>query len=111
MDLYDIAIARKLAGGSGGGGGGSSDFTTCTMTVTGVDPIYAAIPVLFMGTYLIVSDSMDFTIPAGESYQVPLYQGSLVVYASHLAGTVIEGNAQIVDGALIITGDFTIGYK
>lgn len=25
MDLFDIAVAKKLAGGSGGGGGGSSD--------------------------------------------------------------------------------------
>ena len=32
MDLYDVAIARALAGG--GGGGGSSDFSTATVTVT-----------------------------------------------------------------------------
>ena len=32
MDLYDIAIARKLAGGSGGGGG-SSDFSTAEVTI------------------------------------------------------------------------------
>ena len=32
MDLYDIAIARKLSGG-GGGGGGSSDFSTAEVTI------------------------------------------------------------------------------
>lgn len=31
MDLYDIAVARKLSGGSGGGGG-SSDFEQITVT-------------------------------------------------------------------------------
>lgn len=34
MDLFDIAVARKLAGGSGGGGGGGdSDFSTAQMTI------------------------------------------------------------------------------
>ena len=33
MDLFDIAIARKLSGGSGGGGG-SSDFSTAEVTIT-----------------------------------------------------------------------------
>lgn len=34
MDLYDIAIARKLSGGSGGGGGGESWTTLTEETVT-----------------------------------------------------------------------------
>ena len=32
MDLYDIAIARKLSGGSGGGGG-SSDLSSAEVTL------------------------------------------------------------------------------
>lgn len=32
-DLFDIAVARKLSGGSGGGGG-SSDFSTAQVTIT-----------------------------------------------------------------------------
>lgn len=109
MDLFDIAVARKLSGG-GGGGGGSSDFTTCTVTVTGVNPIWAAIPIVLWDS-IIASDSQAFMLEAGETYQVPLYKGVTVVYADHLMGTTIEGNAEIVDDALIITGDFTIGYK
>lgn len=32
MDLFDIAVARKLSGGGGGGGG--SDFSTATVTMS-----------------------------------------------------------------------------
>ena len=39
MNLYDIAIARKLSGG--GGGGGSSDFTKAEVTII-PHPIYGS---------------------------------------------------------------------
>ena len=113
MDLFDIAVARKLSGG--GGGGGSSDFTTCTLTITGVDPIWAPIPSVFdpgpSFQTLVVSESQDWVLEAGETYQVPLYKGQLCVVATHLAGVFIEGNAVMSGSMLIITGDFSMGYK
>ena len=36
MDLFDIAVARKLAGGSGGGGGGSSDALVAHLDENGI---------------------------------------------------------------------------
>ena len=39
MDLFDIAVARKLSGGGGGGGG---DFDTATVTFSCSDGLYYA---------------------------------------------------------------------
>ena len=38
MDLYDVAVARKLSSG-GGGGGGSSDFSTAEVTLNMTLPL------------------------------------------------------------------------
>lgn len=109
MDLFDIAVARKL---SGGGGGGDSDFSTAQMTVTGNTPIWAPIPFVdpWGDSCLLSSDSTNMTLDVGI-YTVPLYKGVLVVYASHLMGASVEGNAEMEDGILYIFGDFSIGYK
>ena len=110
MDLYDIAVARKLSGGSGGGGG-SSDFSTAEVTITITGESYIQIPT-------VVSTPMDAIINrqvqavSGEvSLIVPLYKGSLGLTANVVAGESINvtGDAQVLGGSsVLITGDCTI---
>lgn len=89
MDLYDIAVARKLSGG--GGGGGSSDFSTAEVTINGMPPFIADVAtltddglrascfkgigdgtitvVLYKGSTILEgnNDTPEFTVPAGET--------------------------------------------
>jgi len=121
MDLFDIAIARKLAGGSGGGGGGgSSDFTTAQVTIQ--NTIFnktfdvVALPFVFDegGESAIAGVYID-QIGVGQSLTltVPLYKGvcawiygivpSIASYSYSASGSITIG-----DGIALITGDGTI---
>ena len=47
MDLFDIAVARKLSSG-GGGGGGSSDFSTAEVTIYGGGIVEESCPEIYL---------------------------------------------------------------
>lgn len=104
-DLFDIAIAEKLAGG--GGGGGSSDFSTATITVVG--KLNAAIPYVMtteMGAPFDTLVSVQQTIQGGV--QVPLYKGALIIEIL-VDGVTVSGNIEnLGDSMYLITGDCTI---
>ena len=97
-DLFDIAVARRLAGGSGGGG--SSDFSTAEVTITGgttpnTFPVYdnGTIVIRYMtnesATVVIGADGLNVRPPDG--------------YAS------VSGAIQSLGKAgYLITGDCTI---
>ena len=108
MDLYDIAVARKLSGG--GGGGGSSDASTATITL--VDP--GEMGYILLGPFY--SESHETAKPKcftddGE-VGVLLYKNSAQVDATNVleeGGTIsVSGNATLEDAFVIITGDCTI---
>ena len=101
MDLYDVAVARKL---SSGGGGGSSDFSTATMTVEDAYSITIASITNIGGTDYIYPNNKIYS---NGTYSVPLYKGHA------LMGTdaKVTGNITIIDadqGVYDINGDFTI---
>ena len=102
MDLYDVAIARKLSGG--GGGGGSSDFSTATMTVESAYSATIATIQNFNGTDYIYPFSKMYSV---GSYVVPLYKGHTIM----MTDANVTGNITIIsadDGIYDINGDFTI---
>lgn len=113
MDLFDIAVARKLSSG-GGGGGGSSDFSTAEVAVTtgGDNPL----PTLNLCA---VFDEEGYTSLEAfqgtgfrETLTVPLYKGTCVWYFTFgeaLTPTVaVTGDIVYDDGAFYITGNGTI---
>lgn len=111
MNLYDIAIARKL---SGGGGGGSSDFTTATVTFV----VSAADYPDWIGACaeganpVCMSDHAEGTIKGENGTKtVILYKGYTFIRPEWNAGLTISvsGNASkdIYDN-VTITGDCTI---
>ncbi len=101
MNLYDIAIARKLS--SGGGGGGDSDFSTAEVTVMGNDSISLPTCESMMGMEGITISNLG----DGASAIVPLWKGHL--YRSTTGGVEVSGNAELIYGSVIdIYGDCTI---
>ena len=100
MDLYDVAVARKLSSG-GGGGGGSSDFSTALLTVTGSSEVEFICPVTN-------GDIADTRIYEAGTYEVILYKGSayFYVYEGNIAS--VSGNIEQSGKRYIITGDCTI---
>lgn len=110
MNLYDIAIARKLSGG--GGGGGSSDFSTAKITIA------SGLTRWVMAFSLpIIVEELDDLIGnleiSKEEYSAPL---SVVLYKGQCTGAVytedgtisVSGNATFDGEEIIITGDCTI---
>ena len=124
MDLYDVAIARKL---SGGGGGGSSDFTTAEVRLLCDNENYD----LESASLSSITDFYeDFGIDASFGkiyfgnaeegatvYNAILYKGKAVldfsvgIQSSDISTT---GSVQLISGMgsrvlyAIITGDCTI---
>lgn len=110
MNLYDIAIARKLLGG---GGGGSSDFTTAKLTLDD----YANIPLavsMCADNFGLGIDTISPLISQSGTYDVVLYKGNaLALNLGSMVGAettvTVSGNAtNMGDGAILITGDCTI---
>lgn len=64
MDLYDIAIARKLSGG--GGGGGSSDFSKAIVNVIGNDKTIDFLPNTLESDAVIAVCVVDWGLTASE---------------------------------------------
>lgn len=114
MDLYDVAIARKLSGG--GGGGGSSDFSTAEVTITTNADIlfYGAITVLDDFAYGDASNTV-ISVRAGlpETYNVIMYKGTAILINSDDAAFTnvsLSGSLELIDDdyAIKVTGDGTI---
>ena len=105
MDLYDIAVARKLSGGSGGGGGGSSDFSTAEVTVT-ISNNQLYVPYVY--------DDENFTllnavIRESGTYNIALYKG--IAFGSLYdtsAEITVTGDIEADEGDFYITGNGTI---
>ena len=138
MDLYDVAVARKLSSGGGGGvtieelnvtdngtytaptgkayspvkvnvsGGGSSDFTTAEVTV--VNTLPDDIPVYIYGAFVVNGTLECYTeFSNGTSQkQVALYLGGVNVSPDEYDNVSVSGNATIDGGIITITGDCTI---
>lgn len=117
MDLFDIAVAKKLSGGGGGGGGGDSDFSTATVTIINHSntPFIMNCAVLLdyedeeesihSSNYSTYTDPYDTTTES-----VILYKGKALANPQTV-GYPIAVTGGIVDdgmGAYIITGDCTI---
>lgn len=110
MDLYDIAIAKKLSG-SGGGGGGSSDFSTAKVTIpSNEEPTQA-----YYQLIAIIDDELQDVAPYkmddDNVIDVVLYKGQFKAYPYE--DVVISGDAvyDSDDSSLTITGDCVLrGY-
>lgn len=118
MDLYDIAIARKLADGSGGGGGGSSDFSTAEMTITAT-----GYPGCNNSTYVYLEDAgalipLSTRMANGETVEILLIKGNAtgVFYtAAEITtynGSITLGESEYEDDTyytpFTITGDCSV---
>ena len=117
-DLFDIAVARKLAGG-GGGGGGDSDFSTATVTIHNA----TLLSIDLIGIpYVTEMEGLQFVggvypdqVQSDEHLEltVPLYKGGCIWFASMLSvyeDATFDATGDIVDmgGVFMITGDGTI---
>lgn len=108
MDLYDIAIAKKLS--SSGGGGGSSDFSTAEVTVTNNQEENALII-----DELVNADvdglSNGIALETGESktISVVLYK-DIPTYGYHngVGNVAVTGDIVYADGEIRVSGDGTI---
>lgn len=104
MDLYDIAIAKKLS--SSGGGGGSSDFSTAEVTINIQGTEYPLIA--------IVDDVIkEMTVTENGTYTVPLYKGVVIqpLPPENLSGPpTFTGDIElsIEDFGVKVTGDGSI---
>ena len=110
MDLYDIAVARKLSGGSGGGGGGSSDFSTAQVTVVESEIGFVSNPYTMssiieeLGVIPIRVRAMD----ESQNFIVPLYKGMASFAASE--NVIVSGDATYDENYRLvhISGDCSI---
>lgn len=107
MDLFDIAVARKLSGGGGGGGGGSSDFSTAQVTVVG-GTVNCCLP------YLMNDFGLEglFVITQGYSegsHTIALWHGACITEITTGGNLSVSGNIEDFGGGMyLITGDCTI---
>lgn len=105
MNLYDIAIARKLSGG----GGGSSDFSTAEVTITlsGSQPMIMLPHTTEMGAF----EGSFGLVQNNGTYSVILYKGlALGLPNNPSIQPTLSGDITVVDGMLLITGNGTITY-
>lgn len=101
MDLFDIAIARKLSGG-GGGGGGSSDSITVTMSYTsdpdGLSVIVAKTTGLEMITVLSTPQELEL-VGSGSALIFPFGMYTNVTGAEPYGEM---GFLTVLDGATVV---------
>lgn len=109
MDLYDIAVARKL---SSGGGGGSSDFSTAEVSIqsTSFEMLEGAVANYNPKTGY--SSAGAFYIgTTSETFNIILYNGKAIIGRDTTGGTVqTSGDIEYDSGnnVFTITGDGTI---
>ena len=107
MDLYDVSIAKKLAGASGGG---SSDFSTATVdiSITGDFTVYVsqAFDDGEVGSaYPVITESGTYDIILYEGHSYALVDGSPTISVSgeieNQSGEILifgAGEIDITDG-------------
>ena len=108
MDLFDIAVAKKLSGGGGGGGGGDSDFSTAQVTISNSGSFKpCAIPFINEGqeVCMAITDIMGGDI---SIFVIPLYKGKAVIYIESENISVTGAVEDLGGGYLMVTGDGTI---
>lgn len=106
MDIVDIAIAKKLAGGGGGG-----DFSTATVTISNAagHTINSAIPYID-SNYNDIESLMYIERDAVVEHTIPLYKGRATIYfelnteSIALTGDLTDDG----DGYIIVSGNGTI---
>lgn len=124
MDLYDILIAKKLAGGSGGGGGGNVETATIEIAVTDGAPtitsgafpdwctsanndcIYGG---LAAQNIIIGTDHFDDT--RFGKYEIFYYESKTIIAFSSggdEAELAIDLTSLMIDGANITSGSLTV---
>ena len=103
MDLYDVAVARKLSSG-GGGGGGSSDFSTAEVTISGAySHCYGAwaLSEYECSAYSLYSETGTFPLI--------LYKGKGVIELNARGSISTSGAIELdEDNVYLVTGDCTI---
>ena len=101
MDLYDVAVARKL---SSGGGGGSSDFSTAEVTFTSTSGMYALFGyAVEEGTPVTLTFPLfDINMQGMKAYFIPV---SMVTGSS--SAPTVSGGLIVYGNDLMITGDGT----
>ena len=107
MDLFDIAVARKLSSG-GGGGGGSSDFSTAEVVVQITDGLVITAPYICEGeelldTFISESDTYNIIIPNGSGTVAVLIDSGIVHNTP-----VVSGDIEYANNSFLITGNGTI---
>ncbi len=88
-------------------GGGSSDFSTAECTIVVPSPIAITAP-------CITPHGIDGNIHSDDitgKLTVVLYQGNSSVWSTDAEVVSVSGNAEIDDGAALITGDCTITFE
>ena len=113
-DLFDIVVAKKLAGSSGGGGG-SSDFSMANVTVTNSTPAMEWIGVINpIAEADLHALGIDFEIIQGTNeFQCVLYKGfgwiDMLTFSQQGLTITVSGNATYGgEGNITVTGDCTI---
>lgn len=111
MDLYDVAVARKLSSG-GGGGGGSSDFSTAEVQIQSISSERLVGAVANYNPRDGYSSAGDFYVDTtSKTFNIILYKGKAVLYRDTIGGSVqTTGDVEYDAGnnKFIITGDGTI---
>lgn len=112
MNLYDIAIAKKLSGG--GGGGGDNGFSTATVTFE----VYGGFTLMEFPQIKTRTQPRKFDYILTHDYESTyntfslnalLVDGGGKFYVdSEYATITVSGNATYDDGEVIYTGDCTI---
>ena len=106
MDLYDVAVARKLSSG-GGGGGGSSDFSTAEVTINGSGSFQLRFALVY--TSGVMDGMTDGCVVSVGTYTAILGANGALLTDYTDAITSTTGAIQTVDkGEYLITGDCTI---
>lgn len=121
MNLFDIAVARKL---SGGGGGGDVSIAKCDVSITNNGSndgsVHFYYPIIDDDA-LVIEKWVELT--AGETTEfeldVIMYKGEAILYYDYtfeFSSVKLEddiettGNASYADGIITITGDCTITF-
>ena len=107
-DLFDIAVARKLAGGGGGGGGG--DLSTATMTIA--RGTYATTHMIIFPTIVDMGGGMEISV---ANQVVNTGDFPIILYKQN-CGVIVQADSYELTGAAIdmgggmvlASGDFTI---
>ena len=104
MDLYDIAVARKL---SSGGGGGSSDFSTAEVTFYSTSGQYSVFGQTVGADGTTITIPLLDTVMAGTKAFVmtaDLYTGGITDFIGATGDVTVGANS------IMITGDGTLTF-